>query len=73
MKKTIKARVERLESDQEPAVEIGVSWRNDGMVEWILPNGEIELITEAEYKARGGKIIRWVDHELTKEDRKKLH
>jgi len=73
MKKTIKARIEELETDQEPEVRITVSWRNDGMVEWTLPNGEIELITEAEYKARGGKIVRWEDHELTKEDRKKLH
>ncbi len=60
MKKTIKARIEKLETDQEPAGEISVSWRNDGLIEWTL-NGEIELLTEAEFLARGGKIIRWED------------
>lgn len=73
MSKTIKARIEKLETDQEPEGRITVSWRNDGMVECDLPGGGSELITEAEFKARGGKIVRWVDHELTKEDRKKLH
>lgn len=44
---------------QEPPTRISVSWRNDGLVEWDLPNGETELITEAEYKARGGILIKW--------------
>ena len=41
------------------SISISVSWRNDGLVEWDLPNGETELITEAEYKARGGILVKW--------------
>lgn len=47
-------------------ISVSVSWRNDGLVEWDLPNGETELITEAEYKARGGILVRWVDELITK-------
>lgn len=72
MTKRITARLEKLETDQKPEVSIGVSWRTDGLIEWTLPNGETELITEAEYLARGGKIVRWTDHELTKDQRKGL-
>ena len=53
-------------SKQEPPTGISVSWRTDGLVEWDLPNGETELITEAEYKARGGILIEWVDELITK-------
>ena len=53
-------------SKQEPPYKISVSWRNDGLVEWDLPNGETELITEAEYEARGGILIKWVDELITK-------
>lgn len=53
-------------SKQAPPDSISVSWRNDGLVEWDLPNGETELITEAEYKARGGILVRWVDELITK-------
>lgn len=49
------------------SISISVSWRNDGLVEWDLPNGETELITEAEYKARGGILVRWVDELITKQ------
>ncbi len=48
------------------SISISVSWRNDGLVEWDLPSGETELITEAEYKARGGILVRWVDELITK-------
>ena len=51
---------------QEPPASISVSWRTDGLVEWDLPNGETELITEAEYEARGGILIKWVDELITK-------
>ena len=44
---------------KEPPGKITVCWRNDGLVEWDLPNGETELITEAEYKARGGILVKW--------------
>ena len=46
-------------SKQEPPYKISISWRTDGLVEWDLPNGETELITEAEYKARGGILVKW--------------
>ncbi len=55
-------------SKQEPpdSISISVSWRTDGLVEWDLPGGGTELITEAEYKARGGILVRWVDELITK-------
>ena len=51
---------------EAPPDKISVSWRTDGLVEWDLPNGETELITEAEYKARGGVLVKWVDEITTK-------
>ena len=69
-KQSLKRRIERLEKlKQDETTRISVSWRNDGMVEWTLPNGDIELITEAEYKARGGIIVTWQDHIVTKDER----
>ena len=58
--------INRAMAKQAPPDSISVSWRNDGLVEWDLPNGETELITEAEYKARGGILVRWVDELITK-------
>jgi len=61
MSKTIKARIEELETAKKPGNKssISVCWRSDDLVEWTLPNGEIELITEAEFLARGGRLIKW--------------
>ena len=39
-------------------IKIKICGRTDGLVEWDLPNGETELITEAEFKARGGILIK---------------
>lgn len=44
---------------QEPPAGISICWRDDGLVEWDLPNGETELVTEAEFRARGGILIKW--------------
>lgn len=38
-----------------------VYWGPDELIEWYLPNGEIEKITVDEYVARGGFLITWVD------------
>lgn len=51
--------IDKALTKQEPPGKIFVSWRNDGLVEWDLPNGETELVTEAEFKARGGILIKW--------------
>lgn len=69
-RQSLRRRIEKLEKKQEPESRITVSWRTDGMVEWTLPNGEVELVTEAEFKARGGVIYGWVDREMTKDERK---
>ncbi len=61
MTKHIQARVEKLENSQVPEDRVHVSWRDDGLIEWTLPNGETELITEAEFLARGGRLITWDD------------
>ncbi len=45
-------------------IKVTLSCRTDGLVEWDLPNGETELITEAEYKARGGILVRLADEEI---------
>jgi len=58
--------IDRALTKKEPPGKITVCWRNDGLVEWDLPNGETELITEAEYEARGGILIEWVDELITK-------
>ncbi len=42
---------------------IRVGWRQDDLCEWILPDGTVELITEAEFKARGGILLSWDDIE----------
>lgn len=39
---------------------IRVSWKtDDGLFEWMDQHGDIELIDEAEFKARGGKVVGW--------------
>lgn len=45
-------------------IKVTLSCRTDGLVEWGLPNGETELITEAEYKARGGILVRLAAEEI---------
>ena len=42
---------------------IRVGWRQDHLCEWILPDGTVELISEAEFKARGGILLSWDDIE----------
>ena len=40
--------------------DIRLSWqKDDGMFEWALPDGTIEMVDEAEFQARGGKIVDW--------------
>ncbi len=69
-RQAIRRRLEKLEKKQDPAIRITVYERKDGLHEWTLPNGEIELISEAEFKARGGIIVTWQDRLITKDERK---
>ena len=45
-----------------------ICWREagDDTVDWHLPNGSVERITEAEFKARGGILLTWDDIERDK-------
>jgi len=38
-----------------------VYFYHDELYKWYLPNGDIEMITEEEYIARGGMLITWKD------------
>ncbi len=61
-RESIKKRVEKAENRLEMGDNaIRVGWRNDGLCEWILPDGTVELISEAEFKARGGILLSWDD------------
>lgn len=69
-RRAIIRRLEKLEKIQDPAIRITVNERKDGLLEWYFDNGEVELITEAEYRARGGIIVTWQDRLMTKDERK---
>jgi len=58
IKKRVKKAEDRLAIGND---EFHVGWRQDGLCEWVLPDGTIELITEAEFKARGGILLSWDD------------
>ena len=60
IKKRVKDAENRLEMGDNA---IRVGWRHDGLCEWILPDGTMELISEAEFKARGGILLSWDDIE----------
>ncbi len=48
--------------------DIRLSWqKDDGRFEWALQDNTIELVDEAEFKARGGKVVEW---DLTNLERK---
>lgn len=55
------AEVSKAITIKEPPERVTVCWREDDLCEWPLPNGDIELITEAEFKKRGGTLITWED------------
>jgi len=63
-------RLEKLEKKRNQTIRITVDERKDGLLEWYFDNGEVELVTEAEYKARGGIIVTWQDRLMTKDERK---
>ena len=63
-------RLEKLEKKQDPAIRITVNERKDGLFEWIFDDGKIEIVTEAEFRKRGGIIVTWQDHLITKDERK---
>lgn len=69
-RRAIIRRLEKLEKIQDPAIRITVNERKDGLLEWYFDNGEVELITEAEYRARGGIVVTWQDRLMTKDERK---
>lgn len=72
IKESLRRRLEKLENKQKPVDRITVNERTDGLFEWESPDGKIELVDEAEYRARGGIIVTFQDRTLTKEDRKRL-
>lgn len=61
--KSKKNELERIEKEiRDPDdVSISVNWRADDLIEWPCEDGSIELISQEEYKARGGVIIDWPD------------
>jgi len=69
-RQAIRRRLEKLEKKQDPAIRITVNERKDGLLEWYSDNGEVELVTEAEYRARGGIVVTWQDRLITKDERK---
>ncbi len=47
-------------NDKDAGQVIRVSWeKSNGLFEWVLPNGKIELVDEVTFKSRGGKTIEW--------------
>lgn len=67
-KEHIKKRVKKAEDQLgvgqiDPRNTARVFWKCDDVYNWYLPNGEIEVISEAEYVARGGHLITWDDKE----------
>ena len=60
-KKSLEKRVEKLEIKAEPDGIIFVCERTDGYVDIPLPGGGVRTITEAQFLAEGGKIIRFSD------------
>lgn len=63
--KALKHELEKIEKKILPDDEIHITvyWRKDGLHEWHLPDGSIELISEEEYLKRGGRIIRYAEDE----------
>ena len=61
-KKTIKGRVDDLETKADPTKQpfIGVHWEGD-LWDWPLGDGTVEKITREEFIARGGVIVTWDD------------
>lgn len=61
-------RLEKLEEKHAPKCTIGVNWRTDGMIENELPDGTIELITEAEFIAKGGRLVYFGEPKINEQD-----
>lgn len=50
----------QMRNDRGVDQDIRLSWqKDDGLFEWILPDGTIEMVDEAEFQARGGKTVNW--------------
>ena len=60
-KKSIEQRLAKLEVKNEPQGIIFVCERTDGYVDIPQPDGSIRTITEAQFKAEGGIIVRFSD------------
>lgn len=60
-KDRLEKRLEKLEKKRPDDVKIFVCERNDGFVDYPMPDGSIKVITEAEYLANGGRIVEFGD------------
>lgn len=61
-KKSIEQRLAKLENTKEADdIHIFVCERTDGFVDIPQPDGTVRTITEAQFKAEGGRIIRFSD------------
>lgn len=62
---SVKNKLNKIERKLEPKdeIDLSVNWRDDGLFEWKLEDGSIELITEDEFEKRGGVIVSWPDDE----------
>ena len=60
-----KKRLDDIEDRLDPKekISIKVNWRDDDLIEWDLEDGSVELITEDEFKRRGGILVEWSSDE----------